>query len=384
MGAWLADHPEHYGPSDTKVTGDAELYAFWASALVAEGRAPYSGVRIEYPPGALPFIAAPTLWKSHAGSYRTGFIALMVLVDAAGAAGLWTIARRHGTLWGPWLWVLLIPLLGPLAYLRLDLVPAAATIWAVERASARSWFASGGWLGFGALAKLYPALLLPAALIASPRRTRLLAGASIVFLLPLVPLVGSLGDLWDSVIGYHSGRGVQVESTWGLGLLVASKIGYPVAVSYDFGAFHVGAEAAETVELAALIAAGLVLAGGTWLTARLVPRGDAARLAAAMFATLAGTMAVGTVLSPQFLLWLVALGAAAASFKPAPIIVPVLLLLPAAALSQALYPFLYNDLLASHPVPLVLLGLRNLCLAGAALGTWVTLLRTSEIILGRA
>jgi hypothetical protein len=375
VGAWLANDPARYGPSDTKVTGDARLYAFWGDTIV-RGSAPYSDVRIEYPPAVLPFLALPALW-SEAAAYTTGFVALMVLVDTAGLGGLALVARRRGSWRGPWLWVVLVPLVGPLAYVRLDLVPAVATIWALERASARSWAGCGGWLGFGALAKLYPALLLPAAWAAAGRRARLAAAAAAVFLVPLLPLVGALDDLWDSVVGYHSARGLQVESTWALALLVAGRVGYPVSVGFDFGAFHVAAPTGRALEQASLTLALVVLVASSWMSVKLVGRSETARLAAALLATLVGVMVVGTVLSPQFLLWPAALAAAALSFRRAPVVGPALLLIPAAALGQVLYPFLYNGLLRGETLPLVLLGTRNALLLALAVGTWVALARTA-------
>ncbi|MFN2490737.1 MAG: glycosyltransferase 87 family protein [Actinomycetota bacterium] len=378
LGAWLADHPQTYGAPEVKITGDPERYRFWGGALALEGLAPYSEVRIEYPPAALPFLVAPIPWESGGHSYRTGFIVSMLVVDAAGLAGLVVIARRRGSLLGAWSWVVLIPLLGPIAYVRLDLVPAVATIWAIERTTARSWLGAGAALALGALAKLYPALLVPAAWTGAGDRRRLVAGVAGVVLIALLPLLGTLDALWDSVLGYHSERGIQVESTWGLALLLLAKTGRPVTVAYNFGAFHVAADAAGRLEAFADALSVVALGGGTWLTARLVERGHVARLAAALFATLAGTMVVGTVLSPQFLLWLSALAAAALAFKHPSVGPAILLLAPAAALSQALYPFLYNDLLAGDALPLALLGGRNVALGGAAVGTWLALARRSS------
>ena len=372
--AWLADHPERYGPRDTKVTGDAEVYAFWANALLGDRLEPYSEVRIEYPPAVLPFLAAPRLWEATAGTYREGFIVVMLGLDAAGLIGLVALASR-GSFLGAWLWIVCVPLLGPLSLLRLDLIPAVATVWASERASRNGWWGAGAWLAAGALAKLYPVLLLPLAAMKASSSKKVVIGAASVVTLGLLLVAGVLRELGDAVIGYHSARGIHVESTWGLGLLVASRLGYRAEVAYSFGAYHVGAPSAALLEN---IATGLpvaAFAAGTWLGALLVPKGDAARLAAALFATLAGVMVGGTVLSPQFLLWLVALAAVGTALPTGRARAPLLLVAPAAALSQALYPFFYNDLLAAAPAALALLAARNGLLAAAAIGTWVALHR---------
>jgi hypothetical protein len=365
--AWLADHPGSYGAGGTQVAGDPEIYRSWAAAMIERGVAPYEGVRIEYPPGSLPFVAAPWTWVLTGGAYRTGFIAVMVAVDAAGLAGLARLARRGGSWMGPWAWTALLPLLGPIAYVRLDLVPAVATIWAIERAAAQACGAAGAWLGFGVLAKLYPGLLLPAAWLGARRRGRLLLGAAAAVLVVLVPLAASFPALLHSVLGYHSGRGIQVESTWGLGLLVAGRLGAPAAVAYNFGAFHVDAPPAPALETLSLVLSLALLAAGTWRIGRRVAGGDVAGLALGLLGLLAGVLVTGTVLSPQFVVWIVALGAAAACWTGTGWALPVLLLAPAAALTQALYPFAYNRLLLADPGALALLGLRNGLLAATAL-----------------
>lgn len=366
--AWLADHPELYGPHDTKVTGDTDLYASWAAQLAGAERAPYSEVAIEYPPGSLPFIVLPRAWEALGHSYRSGFIASMLAVDAFGFAGCLVVGRRWGSTLGGWAWVALIPLLGPISYVRLDLVPAVATIWAIERASIRSWLGAGGWLGFALVAKLYAGLLAPAAWVVAGRRRSLLWGLGAVTVLPLIPLAGSLPQLWHSVIGYHTQRGIQVESTWGVVLLVASKLGYAISVGYNFGAFHVASGASSALKALSNLASVAAVASGTWLAARRVERDDAGALAVVMFGTLTLVLAAGSVLSPQFLLWAAALGAAAAGCPRFRLGTAITLLATAAALSQILYPFVYNRLLMGDPGAVLVLGVRNLLLlaAGAA------------------
>jgi hypothetical protein len=364
-GAWLADHPDAYAGG--AITGDPELYRFWASALLDRKLPPYQGVRIEYPPGALPFIVAPALWSGAGGAYRTGLIALMLACDALGLAGVAALANRWGSTVGAWLWVALVPLLGPIAYVRLDLVPAVASIWALERAAAGAWLTSGAWWGFGALAKLYPALLLPGAWLTARRPLRLLVGAAVVVVIALAPLAGSLGALRDSVVGYHSQRGIQVESTWGLVLLAAGRAGYPVSVAFNFGAFHVAAAIAPLLEgLSTVLSLGALAACSLWLRARVAP-GDVPQTAAGLFGILSLILAVAPVLSPQFLLWAIALGAAAAC-APALGRTAVLLLAPAVALSQYLYPFAYGHLLAGGGTALAALAMRNALLGAAGAG----------------
>jgi len=364
-GAWLAHHPETYRLGPANVTGDVDRYEDYTNRVVRDGGTLYDEVRIEYPPGNLPFLFLPVAGpESH--PYRWWFIGLMVLVDAVGLLGLVVIARRAGSWWGPWVWVLLVPLLGPIAYCRLDLVPAVATIWAFERMQAQSWFGVGALLGFGAVTKVYPAFLL-VLVLARRWRTRLVLGAGAAVLVAVLPFVGVLGGLWDSVVGYHTGRGLQLESTASAALLGAGQFDRPVLIVYEDGAFHTHATGAGLLKTASLALSLGTLATAAWLAWKRVREGSLADLVAVMLGTLALLLAVGSVFSPQFMLWLSALGAVAAAVAPRALRTPLVLLAVANVLTQAVYPFHYDGLLHYRAGPLAVLMVRNLCVAGIGL-----------------
>jgi len=374
--AWLADHPDVYGAGGTVITGDPERYRSWSVALTQDGYDPYSEIPIEYPPGVLLYVAAPSLGEAAGLSYRSALIALMIAVDAAGLAALLRSARAEGgSRAGAWAWAVLLPLLGPLPYVRLDLVPAVATLWALERAAARAWFATGCWLGYGALVKLYPALLVPAAWLASGRRARLLGGAVLLGVIPLVPLLGSLGPLVEGVVGYHTGRGLQIESTWAALLLVASQLGYDVAVAYNFGAFHLDAALAPALDLVATVATVGAIAAGAALVRRPSKRDSPRALAGAFVVTLAVVLTVAAVFSPQFIVWLLAAVAGYAAFDPRGSRLLALLAGAAALLSQAVYPLLYTGLLQRQPLPVAVLVIRNALVGAVAIAAWRSLRR---------
>lgn len=119
----------------------------------------------------------------------------MILVDAAGLAGLVMLARRWNSPLGPWLWVLALPLLGPVAWTRLDIVPAVATIWVIVASTTSRWGVAGGLLTFGALTKVYPAFLLPAAWRVTSRPRALMLGGLAVLGLMILPFAKSLGSM---------------------------------------------------------------------------------------------------------------------------------------------------------------------------------------------
>ena len=359
--AFLADHPEHYAPPTSEVTGDPGVYEGWANQILGNHLNPYSEVRIEYPPGSLPFVVGAAVEKPVTDTYRTRFVLLMLAVDLAGFLALLVLARRWGSALGPWVWVAAIPLLGPIAYNRLDLVPAVATILALERLSARSWFGGGGWLGFGAVAKLYPALFLPIALAAS-RRKQIVGGAVLVAGLFLLPYLGVFDDVAESVLGYHTERGIQLESMWSFMLLLASKLGHSIGINYSFGALHVDSDLAGGMKIASQGLSLVVVGAGVWLADRLRRSGGDASMPAAagiMFMAMAGNMAVGTVFSPQFMVWLSAFAAVVLCERGSWLTVPALTALPVSLLTQLVYPFFYGRLIAVEPAALVLLASRN-------------------------
>ncbi len=91
-----------------------------------------------------------------AASYRTEFVAFMVVFDALGLYGLVRIARRTGSWWGAATWFLLVPALGPVTYTRLDMVVAVIFVWTLERALASRWGHVGVLVAAGTAVKLVP------------------------------------------------------------------------------------------------------------------------------------------------------------------------------------------------------------------------------------
>ena len=370
---WLAELPLNLEGA----YGDLAKYQEWASQMVDKQVAPYSGVAIEYPPGVIPFLLLPEMARGGRGAYSHWFILTMVIVDLAGFIGVLLISRRWGSYLGVWLWVLGPLTLGPIVYLRLDLIPAVATIWVFERASVGGWWGAGGWLTFGALAKIYPGFLMAPALVVSNEVRRLVAGAAVFAVLLLIPFFRSLPELYDQVIGYHSARGIQVESSWGSAMLVASKLGYQkIFLSFEFGAYEVVSGISRRLKIlgTAMSLSALVL--GTFFIARTVRKGDVPRLALGMLSLLALLLTFGTVYSPQFTIWLIALAAVALCFPFGTGLRATLLgVLVVAALTQAVYPFTIPDLLASldpdasepsSVAGLIVLVARNLSVLGLA------------------
>lgn len=361
---WLTDHPDVY-ENRVDVTSDVGLYEGWADGL-AEDRSPYNELRIEYPPGALAvFVAPAAVLPDH--SYRTAFVTMMVLVDAAGLLALVLMARRTSHWWGVWFWLLVVPLTGPILYSRFDLVPAVATIWAVERASASRWGGSGSWLGLGALVKLYPLLLLPMAWLIAPRRRRVIVGAAVVGLLVLLPLFGVLDDVYRSVIERNAERGLHVESLFGTMVFIAAQFGYDAEVVFQTGAFDILSGASENLKILSTLLVVAAVGEGVGRSWKRVPRGSAAGFGVVGFATVAVAVGVGPTYSPQFVVWVLAPAAAALGLAPRVMRTPAVLLVGVAVLNHLVFPFWFFDVFAGRGFALIALLGRSLLTAVAGL-----------------
>jgi hypothetical protein len=355
FGMWGAIH---FGaPSDVEIA-----YRRWAVRVVQQDRPPYSDVDIEYPPASLPFVLAPQLPEPTKSGYRVNFVLLMLVIDIAGFIGVLLISKRWGSMLGPWLWVIGVPLLGPFVYLRLDLVPAAATIWALQRSSSDDWLGTGGLLGFGVAAKLYPLLLLPLAFIVCPARlrSRLLIGFGVILVLCFLPFATILGDVSREVIEYHTSRGIQVESLWGSILFIARSGHKSRLILHDFGAHHFVLGSVDLIKKVATLATAAAAGVGVWLawrSGKSVPE-----LAAISFVTLMLAISVSAVLSPQFFIWVVAMGAVTLCVPNPRVRNQVLMLLPILLITRYIYPTLHPELVMALAFPVGVLWCRNVML----------------------
>ena len=317
VAGYIADHPEVYGANRADGTGDVQRYDQLTWEMRHEDASPYGQfLSMEYPPGAIPIMMIPRYVR--AADYRTEFVILMVLFDAVGLFGLVRIAQRSGSWWGVAVWFLLIPALGPVTYTRLDLVVAVVLVWAVERALAGRWDHVGILIGIGGAVKLVPLLLLPMLFFVAPRARRraLVGGCAAVVALALFPFYDKLPDVYRSVIGYHAERGIQAESIWGAGLLAARRLfDYPVSIVGSHRAWDAQAAASSLLKTISNVSSLLVVAGATVLAAR-TRVGDLRRVALLMFGAMSLLVGFGSVYSPQYILWLIALGAVAMALAP--------------------------------------------------------------------
>jgi len=336
-----------------------QLFEPEAEAIL-DGALPYAERDFEYPPLALPLLLGPGLIADGPGPYGEAFAWEMIVFDLAIVAllafGLRASPARVWAAVGVYsAGVFMLSGFGapdsvldaslPLA--RFDLVPAALVLAAVL---AREAGRSATWsvlLAAGGAVKAFPLLVFPALLRGERRPLRVVLAA----LLPLAvaaAAVLAIGDEFGSAIGYHTDRDLQIETVAATPLLVTHLFGAPAGFGVGGGSYNLdapGAEAARAITVALLLLGYLLVVWAAW-------RSQAPPLVAGT-AVLAVAVIFAPVLSPQFLLWLLPVSAAAFGLR-----VQNLVLLAAVFLTQVVLDH-YDELASLSEGFVAPLAVRN-------------------------
>jgi hypothetical protein len=337
---------------------DVGIYLDWAKRAWDHGVIPGRDFAWEYPPGALPLVLLPVT-GSGKGAFLVAFAALMLLFDLALLLGLTRTAHAAR---GLALWIGGPLLLGPVFLARFDVAPAVLAALALIALRSRPRLA-GALLAVAAAVKLWPAALLATCL----RRRDVLAAAAVtgVVIVLVCWATGVLPAFGSAVTQQHE-RGLQLESVAGTPFVLGSVITGRAFV-FRHGALEVtgpgtGLVASLTGPLLAVLAGAFVLA--------LLRRRDQADPALASAAVTALLLVADKALSPQYLVWLLATTAVAAT-RPFRDRTRVLVLLAVScALTHLVYPLGYLSLLEGSGLVAGLLVPRNVLLVVIA-GTLV-------------
>jgi hypothetical protein len=389
-------------PAGEIAGSDVTVYETYGSRM-ADGAVPYRDFRMEYPPGAALLFVLPALaadaggsgaaaWEPVNGAGRRYYhafeaLVLLLLVATLVLTALTLAAMRRSTRMAALSLAVVAcsPLLiGQVLPERYDVFPAALTAAALAAAVRGRLRLGAVLLGVGAAVKVYPVLLVPVLAIVALRRRGVreavvVAGASLGAAVALfVPFAAaSLSGTIDSVrVQLHGG--LQIESLASSVLVMAehgadrlTALGLPPPSRLDTqsaggGLIRTdlvgsGVEATRIVTNVLLAAALLLLWIGLARSTRDV-REELLRYAAA---TVAAALALGPVLSPQYVVWLVPLVPLVGGRRG---VAAVVLFVAAAVLTNAWFPGMYFDYqgdLAAGEASVLLL--RNLLLLATAL-----------------
>ncbi|MET7602113.1 glycosyltransferase family 87 protein [Streptomyces avermitilis] len=340
------------------VTGDVSvIYQGWYETL-RTGTFPLDDVTWQYPPAAALAVLSPALLPFL--DYASAFFVLAFLADLAVLCLLQYTGLRPGrTLRGAWVWVVGVALLGPTVYARYDVMVTAVAVAALL-AGARHPRVTGALIGFGALLKVWPVLLLVGA---AKRRVWASATVTVVAVASLFALAmpGAFAFLT-----FQRERGTEVESLGSLVFHVARHFGWNGQVLLNYGSVEFLGPYVGAVSTAALFLTSVAF--GWLLLWRLrAKRFLAHTLADAAFVAVLMFTATSRVISPQYMVWLVGLAAVCLCFRGSRMTVPGGLVLAACFVTVLEFPVWFSHVVGSDWMGITLLFVRNGLLVAAAL-----------------
>ena len=339
---------------------------------LAHGLVPYRDFLFEYPPLALAPIGLPHL---AGGSYAVWLGVEMGLALLVVQACVGKLAGRGAA----WLFVLAPVLIGAQVRTHFDAVPAALVLGALALLARERPRATGGMvlLALGGLTKLFPLLLVPVAAVwlhgrgqarTAVRGTLACAAVVAVGIAPFL-VTGGLQDM----VSFHLQRPLQVESTAASVVLLA---GDPVITGTQLHPDRFKSNGVRdpltAPALGACLALAVALIALAIAAARRSPAPDHLRRCALL--ALLAFVALGKVLSPQYVIWLAPFAALAWARREW---VVAVCLTAAVGLTQAWFPDGYFDLINRHPTEVWLVAARNALLLTALAATAVAVARST-------
>jgi len=357
------------------VVGDVFYYHRKINALFTAG---LDRTLYEYPTPVVWILALPygVSFGSRRG-YLIAFIVLMLALDAVFTYALWrSTGRRHDTSID--FWLIFVLLIGPLSYLRFDMLPAVLAGGALLAARHKPWV-TGALTGLGAAVKLWPALLIGAFLsYRSDRRPVGLAFVIVGFGLALISLIFGGWARLISPLTWQSDRGLQIESIWATPLMLA-RAASPDQWLVDISQYQAYEIFGPGVDVWIVISNFATLLGLTMiilLTIRAFRHNGSTPVAIGfvVVATVAIMTITNKTLSPQYLLWLGGPMAALMVLRPNASVdeQPAInrmagQLLILALLTQLVYPLFYDGYLGRNGQLMIILStvvtaIRNLAL----------------------
>jgi len=357
------------------VVGDVFYYHRKINALFTTG---LDRTLYEYPTPVVWILALPygASFGSRVG-YLIAFVVLMLALDAVFSYALWrSSGRRHDSAID--FWLIFVLLIGPLSYLRFDMLPAVLAGGALLAARRKPWV-TGALTGLGAAIKLWPALLIGAFLsYKSDRRPAGLTFVVVGFGLALISLIFGGWARLISPLTWQSERGLQIESIWATPLMLAraARPEHWIVDISQYQAYEIFGPGVDPWIMISNVATLFGLAMIILLTIRAFLHNGSTPVAIGfvVVATVAIMTITNKTLSPQYLLWLGGPMAALMLLRPqatpeeqSAINRMAGQLLALALLTQLVYPLLYDSYLGRHAQRMIIIStvvtaIRNLAL----------------------
>ena len=338
----------------------------------------YSSIQswLQGAPMPMPEYPVPAMWLlrtifSFGSEPVTTFAAVMMTLDLAFMLMLWFFSgqRKHAAMAT---WLVFVPLLGPINYLRFDMIPTFL-VGAALLLLSRAPHASGLLVGAGAAVKLWPALLVLPLLARRDKSLKVIVGFAVAGVgLAFSSLLGAGWMRTVSPLKYQADRGLQIESVPATGLMVLRALGagnWSVELS-PYKAFEIFGPGVATSLGAVQFLTLLGLLTIVTLAVSVLRNPDPSPLLEAAFALVIVVILIATnkTLSPQYIVWLGAPAAVMVSYRPKggrcnwiPVVIPLWLL---AMLTQMVYPMWYGEIVSNQLRGVLILTVRNTLLVG--------------------
>ena len=349
--------------------GDIKLYKRVVDSI-SSGELPYQDFEFEYPPYAILWFIIPGI-SSTLNGFKILFGLEILLIDALIKGVLiWTVLREKSErIFTAVIIFSLATASNNYFYLqRFDLIPAAISFAMLIAFYRKQYYLSGALLAFGFGCKLYPILFAPPLLIIAWKNggLRQFIAGFLVLIAPLI-LLGFVTPWWQ-FMAFHTGRGLQCESIYASILWLGKLFGV-----FDLKWVFIKAwvEVTGPAATAVLPYAKIIFVATTFISVIYAcvisyknQQWTLPNLARLLLIPLCAFVCFNIVLSPQYLIWIIALAAVAALDGR---LNNVILITIAAVITPIIYPgFNYGSGL--QIVETVILVLRNLMLIIAWIG----------------
>lgn len=362
---------------------DIPIYSRYSDSIL-NGQTPYKEFEVEYPPLALLLFVIPGLLAKLIGSYSLSFRLVMLLFDLG---NIWlinklainTTGRSKAIAFKPLLiYSILTGLAFQLLYDRFDIAISFLILLSVYFATIKeAWFRAYIFVWVAVLAKVFPIILFPLFLMTHAKYKQKKHEPIVIFILASLLFIGLallfslwFGPWWNSVLSYHGGRGIQVESMYGVIASAAAFLGVPYSINHNFGSFNI--ENSFTPFLSTLspfVTLAAILFGYYLfyqiLSASKVKIKVNKALKSGILLVLLMFILTNKVFSPQYLLWLYPFTAYYYADLRSDFI-QIIGWSFVAVFTAILFPYYYPDMVMQKPIGVTLLLFRNLSLLAIA------------------
>ena len=359
--------------------GDIIVYTRWVDGALKHGALPFGDNSWQYPPLVGPLLLLPKVLPG--SDYQGQFVRLAFIADAIVILVLLLTARRRDSWLGPWFWILSVPFLGPLIYGRFDVFSAMPVVAALailgrgvpvpgvqngrKQLNGRRWIA-GSLIGIGTAIKIWPGLTI----FGLPRTKRgwqtIATAVSAAVAVTVVCMLSFRNGSWFLHTQGH--RGIEVESIWAVPFLLAKRAGvWHGRIHGHYGSLEVlgtGSALAGKVAIASTVLVFALLAWWWWRKQwRPTVVADATLVATLLM------IVTSRVISPQYLIWLLATAAFCLLSKDTSQRRSALLILVSLPVTQWIFPYNFTLLIHFHISTILALTVRDaLLIAAAAIG----------------